>query len=169
MQKSYVPLIIIALLAAAFFVATLAMLVLPIQPPLLSSVQISKTPTLYITLYGGEISQSKFGFGLTPNNLTSPGPSLTFKTTDVVSLTFVNVGQMAHAFAITDSPNYKGKLLFNAAVGSGSNPLSSGQSGTVVFQPNTMGNEYYICSIPGHADSLGMWGTVTITMGPRKT
>jgi uncharacterized cupredoxin-like copper-binding protein len=166
MQKSYVSLLVIALLAATFFAATLAMLVLPIQPQLISSGQTNKTPTLTITLYGGEISQTKFGFGLTPNNLTSPGPPLTFKMTDTVSLTFVNVGQMAHAFAITDSPSYKGKLLFGAAVGSGSNPLSSGQSGTVVFQANTMGNEYYICPIPGHADSFGMWGTVTITMGP---
>jgi uncharacterized cupredoxin-like copper-binding protein len=159
---------ILAIIAAAviFFAATISMLVFPIQPPLVSSSQVSKTPTVNITLYGGEISTTKFGFGLTPTNLTSPGPTLVFKTTDVVNLTFVNAGKMPHAFVVTELPTYTAKHLFNSAIASATNPLNSGQSGTAIFQPSTIENVYYICPIPGHADSFGMWGEVTITMSP---
>ena len=158
----------LAITAAAviFFAAAISMLIFPIQPPLSPSSQGNRPPTVSITLYGGEISSTKFGFGLTSANLTSPGPTLVFKTTDVVNLTFVNVGQMPHAFVVTDLPTYNARHLFNSAIGSASDPLTSGQSKSTIFQPNTMENVYYICPIPGHADSFGMWGEVTITMGP---
>jgi uncharacterized cupredoxin-like copper-binding protein len=165
MNKPPTSILAIIVIAVLFFAATMSMLVFPIQPPLVSSSKVSKAPTINIILYGGEISSTKFGFGLTPSNLTSPGPTLVFKTTDVVNLTFVNVGKMPHAFVVTELPTYTAKHLFNSAIGSASNPLNSGESATVIFQPNIVENVYYICPIPGHADSFGMWGEVAITMG----
>ncbi len=163
MAKTSKSLIVIALAAIILFAAFLSVLVLKIQLPLSSSSQVSGTPTVSITLYGGEISTTKFGFGLSRNNLTSPGPTLSFKTTDIVNLTFVNAGQMPHAFVIAQEPSYEATKLFNSAIGSATLPLSSGESGTVKFRPNKAGNVCYICPIPGHADSFGMWGNVTIT------
>jgi nitrite reductase (NO-forming) len=153
---------VLSVVLIAFTVGALSMLVLPIQPSLASSSGGSGTqPTVQLTLYGGEISSQKFGFGFSPGNITSPGPPLKFNTTDVVQITFVNAGKFPHAFMVTDSPKTGGKELFNAAIASGSQPLEPGQSGKVTFTPNKTGNFYYICPVPGHAE-LGMWGNLTV-------
>ena len=155
---------IIALLAIAFMVAALSMLVFPIQPSLSPSGGINKTPTVSFTIYGGEISSAKYGFGFSPTNLTSPGPTISFSSSDVVNITFINAGTMSHAFVVTDAPKSTGNILFGAEIGSSTNPLSPGGKGTIIFQPSGAGNRYYICPVPGHAE-LGMWGNINITQG----
>ena len=153
-------------LALIFLVATVAFLVLPIQLPLTgASSSTSGTPTVTITLYAGEISTGKYGFGLSPNNLTSPGPTFYFNTTDIVKITVVNAGKMPHAFACVNAPRTGATVLFGAAIASASNPLPPGQSGSITFNPNTVSSEYYyICPVPGHAE-LGMWGTMVVSPG----
>ena len=158
---------VVLVLATALFVGALSMLVFPIQPQLTtgSGNVAGKTPTVNITLYAGEVSTTKYGFGTSPNNITSPGPTLRFKTSDVVNLTVVNAGTIPHAFALTNAPRTGATSLFGATIASGSNPLSPGQSGNVIFAPNSPGTDnYYICPVPGHAE-LGMYGAVIITMG----
>ena len=126
MRKSYLPLIAVIVLAAIFYFATMVVLVFNIQPPLTpSSSSSGKTPTVNILLYEGEISGSLYGFGNSPNNLTSPGPTLRFTTSDVVNITVINVGKMPHAFAITDAPKTGAKVLFNAEIGSASQSASA--------------------------------------------
>jgi FtsP/CotA-like multicopper oxidase with cupredoxin domain len=167
MKNSNLSLIVVLVFAATLFFAALSMLVFPIQPQLItgSGSTTGKTPTVTITLYAGEISGSKYGFGDSPSNLTSPGPTLRFKTSDVVSLTVINVGNMAHAFAIVNAPRTGASVLFNAKVASASSPLQKGQQGTVIFTPNSPSTEYYyICPISGHAES-GMYGSVIVSSG----
>ncbi len=144
----------------------MSVIVFNLQPPLTAdSSSAGRTPTVNILLYEGEISSSLYGFGTSPTNLTSPGPTLRFTTSDVVNITVVNVGQMPHAFAITDLPQTGATVLFNAEIGSASNPLQPGQSGSVIFTPNNAGSTfYYICPIPGHV-AAGMYGSVIITAG----
>ncbi len=144
--------------------AVLAVLVFQLQLPLSSTGLIGKNPTVSFTIYGGEINASADGFGLSAGNLTSPGPPMQFNTSDIVNVTFVNTGTMPHAFEITTQPRSGNPILFNAAIGSSSNPLPAGKNGTVIFQPSVMGHFYYICPVPGHAE-LGMWGNVTVTAG----
>ena len=110
------------------------------------------------------ITGSLYGFGNSSTTLTSPGPTLTFKTTDVVNITVINVGKMPHTFAITNAAKTGAKVLFNAEIGSASNPLPPGQQGTVIFAPNNAGSVHYICPVPRHAES-GMYGSVIITSG----
>jgi len=164
MRKSYLPLIGVVALAAIFYFAAMYVLVFNAQLPLSPSSSASgKTPTVNIVLYEGEISGSQYGFGNTSNDLTSPGPTLRFTTSDVVSITVINVGKMPHAFAITDAPQTGATVLFNAEIGSSNNPLQPGQEGSVIFTPNNAGSSfYYICPVPGHAES-GMYGSVVIT------
>lgn len=122
----------------------------------------SPTPTSSgnaITVYGGEISTSKYGFGNSASSLSSPGPTLTFKVGQSYALTFVNSGQAIHAWEITTS-KAPGTVLFGAGIGV-SNYLSPGQSGTVTFTPDQAGNFYYVCPVPGHVE-LGMWGNVVV-------
>ena len=164
MHKSYLSLVGVIALAAIFYFATMAVLVFNMQTPLTTnSSPTAKTPTVNIVLYEGEISNSQYGFGNSPNTLTSPGPTLRFTTSDVVNITVVNVGKMPHAFAITSAPKTGATVLFNAEIGSANNPLQPGQQGSVIFTPNNAGSSfYYICPISGHAE-VGMYGSVVIS------
>jgi uncharacterized cupredoxin-like copper-binding protein len=161
--SQYAPVILIGILFLALWLGAISVLVFHLQPPLSTVNAENKTPTVNIVLYAGEYSSDKMGFGLSPNNLTSPGPTLHLKTTDIVSVTIVNSGKVPHAFAVTDMPRSGANILFNAQVASATNPLEPGQQTTVVFTPNYAGSTfYYICPISGHAEA-GMWGSVIVT------
>jgi uncharacterized cupredoxin-like copper-binding protein len=167
MTKSYKPYIGLALMAVVFlalWIGAISVLVFHLQPPLVSTRSAQdKTPTINLTLYEGELSDLKMGFGTSSNNLTSPGPTLRFKTSDVVSITVINEGKFQHAFAVTDNPKSGANVMFNAQAGSLTNPLSPGDQATIVFTPNFAGSAfYYICPITGHAE-MGMWGSVIVT------
>ncbi len=163
MRKSYLPLIAVIALAATLYCATMVVLVFNLQPPLNTSSNTNKTPTVNIVLYEGEISATQYGFGNTSTLITSPGPTLRFNLTDVVNITVVNVGKMPHAFAITNAPKTGATVLFGAEIGSASYPLQPGEQGTVIFTPNNAGSSFfYICPVPGHVE-LGMYGSVVIS------
>jgi len=151
-------------LAAIFYFATMSMLVFHIQLPLTANSNISdRTPTVNIVLYEGENSANQYGFGYSPNTLTSPGPTLRFTTSDVVNITVINVGKTPHAFAVTSAPRTGATVLFNAEIGSSSKPLQPEQEGSVVFNPNLTGSTFsYICPISGHAEA-GMYGSIIIS------
>ena len=129
---------------------------------------ITKPPTTQvknITLYEGEIlvnNQTRGAFGLTRNNLTSPGPTLNFTVGDSVNMTVINVGTMPHAWAMATQANASLPSLFNASIASGSNPLAVNASGSVTFNVTQAGNFSYFCLVPGHI-ALGMTGTVIVS------
>jgi len=163
MRKSYLPLVVIIALAAILYFSVIFVLVFNVQPTLTSNSNSNKTPTVNIVLYEGEIAPTKYGFGNSSNLLTSPGPTIRFNLSDVVNITVINVGMMPHAFAITSAPKTGSPVLFNAEIGSASNPIQSGKQGTVIFTPNNAGSAFfYVCPVPGHAE-LGMYGSVVIT------
>jgi FtsP/CotA-like multicopper oxidase with cupredoxin domain len=163
MRKSYLPLIVVIALAVTLYSASMVVLVFNLQPPLNASSTSNKTPTVNIVLYEGEVSATKYGFGNTSSTLTSPGPTLRFNLSDVVNITVVNVGKMPHSFAITGAPKTGSQVLFNAEIGSASNPLQPGKQGSVIFTPSNAGSSFfYICPVPGHAEA-GMYGSVIIT------
>jgi uncharacterized cupredoxin-like copper-binding protein len=120
----------------------------------------ASTVTKNITIYAGELT-SKYGFGLSASTIESPGPTLTFKVGDIVNATVFNVGNLPHAWRITDSNATNANVLFNAEVTSGSSPLTPGASGSTIFTVNKAGNYYYICPVPGHVQ-LGMWGKIVV-------
>ena len=164
MNKSYLTLVAIVALAAILYFASISVLVFKMQPPLVTNSDVSgKTPTVNILLYEGEISSNHYGFGYSPNSLSSPGPTLRFMTSDVVNITVVNVGKIPHAFAITTAPRTGADTVFNAEIGSASNTLQPGQQGTVVFTPNNAGSAFFYTSpVPEHAED-GMYGSIVIT------
>lgn len=160
--KAYLPLIAIGILAIAFATGAAAVLIFNIQPSL-PEVSTSKTPTASIVLYAGELSNGKFGFGTSPGNLTSPGPTIGFSTSDTVNITVINVGKLPHAFAITTTPNQGASVLFDATIGSASSPLQPGQSGSVVIRANNGAFDYwYISPVSGDAAN-GMYGAVIVS------
>ena len=159
--KAYLPLIVIGILAIAFAVGAAAMLIFQLQPPIPSSAP--KTPNVNIVLYEGEMPNGEFGFGTAPNNLTSPGPTLGFSTSDLVNITVMNVGKLPHAFAITTMPTVGSPVLFGAVIGSATNPLQPGQEGSVVFAPNNAAFDYYYISPVAGDVTNGMYGDVVVS------
>lgn len=123
------------------------------------------TPTKYVTLYEGDQTVSgnvQYVFGLSQSSMTSPGPTLNFTVGDVVSITVNNVGTMPHNWAIVNAKSSTATVMFGAQIASGSNPITQGSSGTVVFKVTQAGSFYYICQVPGHV-ALGMWGNVVVS------
>lgn len=161
MRKTTLPFIAVLVLAAILYFAVMFVLIFNAQPQLMSSTNSNKTPTINIALFEGEISPTKYGFGNSSTLLTSPGPTIRFKLSDIVNITVVNVGMMPHAFEITNEPKTGSTMLFDAQIGQ-SSYLEPGQKGTIIFTPTKAGSFYYICPVPGHPE-LGMYGSVVIT------
>jgi FtsP/CotA-like multicopper oxidase with cupredoxin domain len=167
MDRAYYPLIAVAALGLALIVAVALFLVLPIQPPYTppkSAASLDQGPTVHIVLYAGEISNSQYGFGTEANNLTTPGPTLRFRTVDIVNLTVVNVGTKPHAFQVTNAPQAGAATVFKVNIASEASPLLPGQSSSIVFIPSSPGYFYYICPMSGQTE-MGMWGTVVVAKG----
>lgn len=148
LTAGFVALGVLVLLAAAVFAG------IGSSPPL-------PAPNVSVTLYAGQISLTVYGFGNSSTNITSPGPTLTFKVGDVVNMTLSNVGTMPHNWALVTTNQTSAKVLFGAQIDSGSVPILMNQTGSVIFRVTKSGNFYYICQVPGHVQ-LGMWGTVVI-------
>jgi len=168
-NKTYVAMALIGVALISLWVAADSVLIFRLQPPLNPpSNAAGKTPNVNIMLYGGMVTNAAdggpmMGFGFSPNNITSPGPTLIFKITDVVNITVENVGMTPHAFAVTSVVGTGAPVLFNAEVASASNPLMPGQSGSVVFTPTQAGSTFfYECPCSSHSE-LGMWGSVVVT------
>jgi uncharacterized cupredoxin-like copper-binding protein len=148
LAAGFVALGVLVLLAAAVFAGV------GTSPPL-------PPPNVSVTLYAGQVSLTVYGFGNSSNNITSPGPTLTFKVGDVVNMTVINVGTMPHNWALVTTNQTSAKVLFGAQIDSGSIPIETNQTGSVVFKVTESGNFNYICQVPGHVQ-LGMWGSVVI-------
>jgi len=161
--KAYLPLILIGILATAFYFGAISLLVFQLQPPLELPLNVSnQTPTINILLYMGEMPDGRFGFGPTLNSLTSPGPTLRFTTSDIVNITVINAGKLPHTFAITNMPLTGATVLFNSEIGSDSNPVQPGQEASVIFKANNAGASYcYLSQVSGDVEA-GMWGSVVM-------
>ena len=159
--KAYLPLVAVGILALAFVVGAASMLIFNLQPAFVSPIP-SKTKVT-IVLYEGEMSNGQFGFGSSEDNLTSPGPTIGFSSSDVVNITVINVGKLPHAFAITTTPSAGAPVLFGATIGSPSSPLQPGEEGSVVFTPNNAAFDYwYISPVSGDV-AKGSYGAALVS------
>jgi len=121
----------------------------------------AQTSNVNVTIYAGGKSTSEYGFGNGSSSISSPGPTLTFISGQTVTLTLQNAGTMPHNFAIVNAKSSTATVLWSAQVGSLSNPVNQGSSGSVTFTVGSAGNYYYICQVDGHV-ALGMWGNVVV-------
>lgn len=151
MRSAYV----VALLAVIVAGVWLEWITLSLMFPIEAQVQ-AATPTVQFNVIGGEAGKG-FAFAFEGQQLTSPGPTITVKSGDVVKITFKNVGATAHAFSVNMDKDDRSPIVFRSNVGTGARPLTPRQEGSVVFVVNEPGTYYYICPVPGHA-FLGMWG-----------
>ena len=114
-----------------------------------------------INLYA---SDAPYGFGLTQESVTSPGPPLNLTVGQTYTVTLHNVGTMPHNWAIVkEKTDGNTNLAFSGAqIESASAAVLPGSTGSVTFTAANAGNYYYICQLDGHV-SLGMYGNLTIS------
>lgn len=145
---------------------------------------LSNTPPIKITLYEGEINATTYGFGNSPDELTSPGPQLNLQQDQSYTLTVYNVGTRAHDWAIIGAqwaptvtngslsplkPFSTTFIQFSAQIGSEANPIQPGAHGTVTFiiRPDDV-NQYpsltyaYCSQLPQEANNFNMWGPIEV-------
>ena len=84
-------------------------------------------------------------------------PDIVVNVGDEITINIVNEGVMPHAFGVVTDPDDVNSVIFNSAIGSASEPLTSGADGSVTFIASEPGEYYYICLVPGHS-ALGMQG-----------
>jgi len=124
------------------------------------------TATRTIILYAGE-SGSRYLFGLAPDNLTTPGPTLILKRGEPVKIILKPVGALGHTFIVINSlegilPGRRINPAFdNAKIGEEIKPIEPRSEALTVFIPDKLGTYYYICGVAGHYQ-LGQWGTLIV-------
>lgn len=152
----------VRLASVTAFVAGLALLVavafVLIVPPAAPQVQLQ--PTVEIVVNGGEVG-ADYGFALKGGVIVAPGPTIKVKAGEVVKITFVNVGQIPHSFAIVREKRFNADPAFNADIGSPARPIEPGRSSSVVFVADKPGTYFYICRVPGHIER-GMFGVLVV-------
>ncbi|HIQ13619.1 MAG TPA: hypothetical protein EYH44_04465 [Thermoprotei archaeon] len=141
-------------------ISIISFLLFDLQPRLGGAAALE--PTVEVILYAGELEVDgglAYGFGLSPDEISSPGPDLEFKQGDVVRFIIRNVGEIPHNFAIVRAVD----PLNPDIVDDYQTPnINSNEEIAIVVQFNQVGELQYQCTVPGHSD-LGMWGNITIS------
>ena len=160
-MRSAVVIALLAGIAALILIgAVMYVLMLPTAAPAAPAA----TPRETITLYAGEIGD-EFAFGTSPDNLTTPGPTLRLRVGDTVQIRLINAGNIPHSFVITDEARENplaSPIFSGAAIGSASNPLGPEEEGVITFTPDRPGTFYYMCTVPGHF-TRGMYGEIIVS------
>jgi uncharacterized cupredoxin-like copper-binding protein len=153
----------LVLMAILIDIAILSVLIFPIQPSLGPS-RLDLEPTREIVIYAAELPDGRFGYGFSPDNITSPGPPIKVKVDEVVRLTLIDIGKIPHSFAVVDKVSEPPNILFQSEIGTPSRPVYPNSSQSIVIQFKTPGTYNYMCTVPGHSQ-LGMWGVFIVEEG----
>ena len=95
--------------------------------------------------------------------LGEPGanPTLNAQVGDKLVFNVVSDGISFHAFGVTAEETGTAGIFPGSEIGTATNPLTKGQSGTAEFIPPSEGTYYYICTVPGHREQ-GMVGEIVV-------
>jgi nitrite reductase (NO-forming) len=88
-------------------------------------------------------------------------PDIRVNSGDEVTVTATNAGVSFHSFGVVTNPDDFTSVVFDSGINSASNPLKSGESGSITFLAGAPGAYYYICTVPGHA-LQGMQGSFIV-------
>ena len=153
-------LIILIVVGIAIDLAIASVLLFNLQPRLGGG--ISLEPNKEMVIYAGEIDTPqgpRYGFGLSEDGITAPGPTLNFTKGDVVKFIVKNVGKIPHTFAVVPKVDpLNPQPIDNYDTGN----IFPSEENSLTVQFNQVGTLNYQCTVPGHA-SLGMYGNITVT------
>lgn len=116
-------------------------------------------------------SQDPLGYALAGDEVTGVGPTLTVQVGEPVTLMLENHDELEpHNFAVVPKlddirkaaalGNLGGEILWESSI----DDLDEGESGSVTFTPDAVGEYYYVCTRPGHVGA-GMMGELIVVEG----
>ncbi len=120
-------------------------------------------PAEFVVIGGAVIPDEgipqEVGYALEGEELVSPGPTITVRVGEPVTITFRNVddSQEPHDFTIVAEKRGIADRLWGAET----EWLLFGEQQTITFTPDTPGSYFYVCSVPGHF-RVGMWGSFVV-------
>jgi len=88
-------------------------------------------------------------------------PSIQMSVGDKVVFNVDNAGRSFHSFGVTANDEGFSGTVPGSDIGTASNPLKPGESGTSEFIAGEEGIFYYICTVPGHREQ-GMVGQIIV-------
>jgi len=88
-------------------------------------------------------------------------PSIHMSVGDKVVFNVDNAGRSFHSFGVTANDEGFSGIVAGSDIGTASNPLKPGESGTSEFIAGEEGVYYYICTVPGHREQ-GMVGQIIV-------
>jgi len=121
-------------------------------------------PVRQINIRGGELSDitPTYGFALGDGNLSSPGPTIILKVGQSVIVNFSNIGKIPHTFNIVGRAEEGTKSLWGAEIGNATSPINAGETVSVEFTPEQIGEFSYVCVVPGHISAFKMFGKLIV-------
>ena len=88
-------------------------------------------------------------------------PEINMQVGDKVVFDVKSDGISFHAFGVTQETEGLAGIIPGTEIGTGSDPLTKGESGTSEFIAGAEGTYYYICTVPGHR-AQGMEGVIIV-------
>ncbi len=162
------------------FVAALALLVAAC-----GGSEPTPTPAALVLLGGVVIPEegppTELGFALEGEDVVSPGPAITVRAGEPVTITFKVADEIVpepHNFVIVadmglvpldfGAATLEGRIARNKARladplwGAKTEQLRFGEQQSITFTPDTPGSYFYICSLSDHLALRGMWGSFIV-------
>ncbi len=128
-------------------------------------------PAEFVVLGGIPIPEegppTQGGYALEGEDITSPGPTITVRAGEPVTITFKVADEVVpepHDFFIVadkDDREVVFAKLEGPLWGAGTEQLEFGAQQTITFTPDTPGSYFYICSVSDHL-RRGMWGSFIV-------
>ncbi len=100
------------------------------------------------------------GFAFEGEDVVSPGPAITVRAGEPVTITFKVVDEIVpepHDFVIVAEKARSADPLWGAKT----EPLPFGEQQSITFTPDTPGSYFYMCSVSDHL-RRGMWGSFIV-------
>ena len=125
---------------------------------------------LTLTVIGGVVIPEEGppregGFALEGEDLVSPGPTITVRAGEPVTITFKVVDEIVpepHDFVIVSEKTAPRPTGFVVSLWEAkTDRLRFGEEQTITFTPDTPGSYFYICSVTDHV-YRGMWGSFIV-------
>lgn len=120
-----------------------------------------------LMIIGGETREGeKGGFAILGEDIISPGPTIQVKKGDQVTITFRNVHgtysreRVSHNFVVVAEIKHFPEAT-EPLWGAKTDTVQAGKSTSVTFIPDTAGEFFYVCDVPGHTE-MGMYGSFIV-------
>ena len=129
-------------------------------PTVAPTVESTEAPVMFTVIGENTLGAVRSAFAFEGEDLDSPGPTITVRAGQPVTITLKNTGESLpadHNFVIVAEKSVEADPLWGAET----EQIGPGEQQTITFSPDTPGSYFYICSVDTHMNH-GMWGVFIV-------